>query len=91
MWFTERVDPRIGRITMTGSISEHLLPNGAGSYAQPLGIAKGPDGNVWLSDFFQQVGRVNVEVWDQALGPAPMPPRQAAPPTAPSGAWRQRQ
>ena len=90
MWFTERVDPRIGRITLTGSISEHLLPNGAGSYAQPLGIAKGPDGNVWFTDFMQQVGRVNVRVWDTALGP-PQPAREAAPPpAAPSGTWKQR-
>lgn len=92
MWFTERVDPRIGRITMRGSISEHLLPNGAGSYAQPLGIAKGPDGNVWFTDFSQQVGRVNIQVWDAALGPPPMPPREAAPPPAASlsPSWRQR-
>lgn len=87
-----RLDRLRSRVTMMGSISEHLLPNGAGSFAQPLGMAKGPDGNVWFTDFMQQVGRVNVRVWDQALGPAPMPQRQAAPPgTGSSPTWHQRQ
>ncbi len=57
MWFTEQnaSPPKIGRITTpangtAGTYTEYTIPNqGSGLY--PTDIAKGPDGNVWFSEF----------------------------------------
>jgi streptogramin lyase len=38
-----------GRITRAGVVTEFQVPTPG---AEPLGIAKGPDGNVWLTEFY---------------------------------------
>lgn len=47
LWFSERNNNAIGRITTGGVVTE--FPIGAPS-ATPLGIVAGPDGNIWFSD-----------------------------------------
>ena len=46
LWFTEYGAGKIGRITLSGVITEFNAPSGAG----PTTIAAGPDGNVWYLD-----------------------------------------
>jgi streptogramin lyase len=42
-----------------GFLTEFAVPAGAGS--QPSGIAAGPDGNIWFTEFFSNnIGRVNI-------------------------------
>jgi streptogramin lyase len=54
LWFTERVEGRIGRITPSGVISEFPVPGG-----DPWDIAPGPDGNVWFTELAAcEVGRI---------------------------------
>jgi streptogramin lyase len=46
LWFVELGGRKVGRITITGVITEFPIPN-----AQALlGIASGPDGNLWFAD-----------------------------------------
>ena len=47
LWFAERNNNAIGRMTTAGVITE--FPIGAPS-ATPLGIVAGPDGNLWFAD-----------------------------------------
>jgi streptogramin lyase len=58
LWFTEHLDSRIGRITLTGEITEFPLPRQGG----PIGITTGPDGNIWFTDpgFVDSVGRITL-------------------------------
>jgi streptogramin lyase len=65
LWFTDLntgdipIDRRydhIGRITIAGVITEFALP-AIGSY--PMGIAAGPDGNVWFTEWVgNKIGRI---------------------------------
>jgi virginiamycin B lyase len=48
LWFTEADSNALGRITTTGKYHEY--PTGF-EYLQPSGIAAGPDGALWFSDF----------------------------------------
>lgn len=66
MWFTESEQygsdriraSSIGRITMSGKISEHSKFN---EKSEPTGIAKGPDGNMWFVETAtDHLGRVNL-------------------------------
>ncbi|HZS56748.1 MAG TPA: putative Ig domain-containing protein, partial [Bryobacteraceae bacterium] len=47
MWFAESQGNKIGRISLSGTITEYAIPT-ADSY--PLGIAAGPDGALWFSE-----------------------------------------
>jgi len=60
LWFSEASAPvgppppevppsKIGRITPAGIITQFSLPN---PWAYPLGITKGPDGNLWTVEFY---------------------------------------
>jgi streptogramin lyase len=47
VWFTEQgLNPKIGRITPTGTIDEFSLPQ---LNAMPVEIVAGPDGNLWFT------------------------------------------
>ena len=56
LWFTEFVGDRIGRITITGEITEFPLPDGSA----PEGIAAGPDGVLWFTEGdANRIGRIS--------------------------------
>jgi streptogramin lyase len=55
IWFTEGAASRIGRITLSGEVSEFPLPPGR----KPSGIAAGPDGNLWFTAWaVNRIGRI---------------------------------
>jgi streptogramin lyase len=63
LWFTDWgcVPPlsgacAIGRITPTGAITEFSAGLQAGNKSFPLGIAAGPDGNLWFTDIGCAIG-----------------------------------
>jgi virginiamycin B lyase len=59
LWLGELVltGDRIGRLTTDGSFSEFSIPRGGGP--EPLGIATGPDGDLWFTEFAAfRVGQV---------------------------------
>jgi streptogramin lyase len=75
MWFVElagqmdgrKVDGnRVGRITMTGVVTEFPIPSQSGS---PINIAVGPDRNVW----FTKGGMVGRVTMDGVVTEVPMP------------------
>ncbi len=47
LWFTENEGNNIGRISVSGAITEYPIPTSA---SQPQGIAAGPDGALWFSE-----------------------------------------
>jgi virginiamycin B lyase len=48
---------KIGRITTASVITEFAIPTAGSS---PVGIAAGPDGNVWFAELYDNnVGRIN--------------------------------
>jgi len=56
LWFTEKSNNKIGRITTDGKITEYSITT-AGS--QPVGIALGGDGALWFSEFNgNNIGRI---------------------------------
>lgn len=48
LWFTETREKRIGRITLSGQITEFLADGSGGEFF--YGITAGPDGNLWVAD-----------------------------------------
>lgn len=54
LWFAENLRGRIGRITLTGQISEFQLP----PPVAPRGLASGPDGAIWWASDGGQIGNV---------------------------------
>ena len=56
MWFTEKGKSKIGRITMSGTVTEYPIPTAA---SNPRGITGGPDGNVWFTEESgSKIGRI---------------------------------
>jgi len=54
MWFTEEAG-RIGRISLSGVVTEFVAPTGA----DPFRITAGADGNLWFTELFGgRVGRI---------------------------------
>ena len=47
LWFTERNANEIGRITITGEVSQFPIPSAA---SNPWAIALGPDGRLWFTE-----------------------------------------
>ncbi len=45
LWFTD--NDNIGKVTTSGTITEYPLPK----ESEPVGIAVGPDGNLWFTDY----------------------------------------
>jgi streptogramin lyase len=55
LWFTEGAG-RIGRITVSGSITEFPIPS---AHGDPLSITPGPDGNLWFTEYVAaRIGRI---------------------------------
>jgi virginiamycin B lyase len=57
MWFTDPIGARIGRITLSGKVTEFEIPS-AGSF--PMLITSGPDGALWFTEvgsLFEEGGR----------------------------------
>jgi hypothetical protein len=48
VWFTEISANKVGRITMSGVVTEYLPP----SAGTPAGITTGPDGNMWVVELY---------------------------------------
>jgi virginiamycin B lyase len=56
LWFTEGATHKIGRMTMSGSITEFPLPTSKG---EPWKIISGPDGALWFSEENESsIGRI---------------------------------
>jgi len=55
LWFTESGTGKIGRITVTGSITEFPIPTADSS---PIGITAGPDGRMWFTEASQGAGKI---------------------------------
>jgi len=56
LWFVEQNTDKIGRITLTGNITEYAIPT---SNAHPFFIAAGPDLNLWFTEnFSSQIGAI---------------------------------
>lgn len=72
LWFTENATSRIGRMTVTGVLTEYDLSPGAG----PLGITVGRDGAIWFAESSAlKIGR---------LSGGPLPPPQPVPALSPA-------
>lgn len=56
LWFTETGARKIGRITVTGQITEFTIP----ALAQPGRITAGADGNLWFAEAAGFIGRMTV-------------------------------
>ena len=72
------------RAAVSGAITEYSVPNDS-SPGRPLGVAPGPDGNVWFVTGLGQLGRVT-PTGAMALFTIPTPPActtNCPPPTAP--------
>ena len=53
-WFAERLNPRIGRITRTGVISEFNVSGVTND------VVAGPDGNLWFTEYnANKIGRID--------------------------------
>lgn len=55
LWFTQKGNNQIGRITPTGKISSFTLPDHA---VHPYGLVAGSDGALWFIGLGSQVGRI---------------------------------
>jgi virginiamycin B lyase len=53
LWFTEHYSGLIGRIGLTGRITEYAPPT---ANSGPWGITRGPDGALWFTE--EYVGRI---------------------------------
>lgn len=74
VWFTERSAGKIGRISVSGLISEFALSN---SGAQPYVITAGPDGALWFTEIMSnKIGRITT---DGAITEFPLPTAAASP------------
>jgi len=62
MWFTEPYYGLIGKVTMTGVVSEYKIPHaikGSKTQYQVAGIVAGPDGNLWFTEpMHSRIGEV---------------------------------
>jgi streptogramin lyase len=53
LWFTENNANKIGRITISGAVTEFPIPSAASG---PQGIAVAPDGSIWVAE--QNAGKI---------------------------------
>jgi virginiamycin B lyase len=54
LWFTEQAGSKIGRITVSGVVTEYAVA----LHSSPTFIAAGPDGAMWFSQTVGQIGRI---------------------------------
>ncbi|MDB5066023.1 MAG: hypothetical protein JWM18_2457 [Chloroflexi bacterium] len=57
LWFADKRNGKIGRVTTSGSVTTYSLPTGT---EQPLFIADGPDGQLWFTQGAHSLGRISV-------------------------------
>jgi len=55
VWFTELLNPRIGKITQSGVITEYAIPSGTSG----IDIAAGASGTLWFSEQNGSIGKIN--------------------------------
>ena len=55
LWFTDRNDNKIGRITTSGTITEYAIPT---PDSQPDWITAGLDGALWFTEDVGKIGRI---------------------------------
>jgi virginiamycin B lyase len=68
MWFADRGNDAIGRITMSGQITEYPLPPtphrslvlGDAFPTEPRSLAFGPEGQLWFTEYADELGSVNL-------------------------------
>lgn len=61
MWFAEVMANKIGRITMSGQITEYKIPTATPPYCAGAigGLAVGPDGDIWFTERFnEKIGKI---------------------------------
>lgn len=59
LWFTSDQQPRIGKMTTNGVVTEYTAGISAGPGDYVNGITVGPDGNLWFTDYDSNiVGRI---------------------------------
>lgn len=56
LWFIEGFARRVGRITPSGALTEFPIPGNA----SPSALVVGPDGAIWVSDFYGAIWRVSL-------------------------------
>ncbi|WP_168221560.1 Vgb family protein [Aquisphaera giovannonii] len=64
LWFTDEAAGAIGKITTTGVVTQTLISSSESSTIDPRGIALGPDGNLWFTEY----GASKIGVLDPATG-----------------------
>jgi virginiamycin B lyase len=75
VWFTEECGNRIARLTLSGQITEYLVPT---HDSHPLGITAGPDGALWFVEkAAAKIGRITTsgEITEFPLTPGTLPQR----------------
>ena len=56
IWFTEKNSGKIGRITLSGGVTEFSIPTASSG---PNSITRGPDGNLWFTENnADKIGRI---------------------------------
>jgi virginiamycin B lyase len=55
LWFTENTANKIGRITISGAVTEFPIPT---VNSGPFGITAGGDGNLWFIEKANKIGRI---------------------------------
>jgi virginiamycin B lyase len=59
LWFTERGENKIERITTSGAITEFPVPTASSA---PFGIASGRGDKVWFTEFSaSKIGRISTD------------------------------
>jgi len=80
IWFAEFTTNKIGRITLSGTVTEFTVPTAG---ASPLGITTGPDGALWFSEeITNKIGRLTTA---GAFTEFPIPTAGSAPAGITSG------
>lgn len=91
LWFTERLVGRIGRVTISASLTgtpfgtdRYLLQSSnlteysvPSANSQPTGIANGPDGSLWFTE--QSVGKIGRITTTGAITEFPLPSPSSGP------------
>src|SRR5262249_54056797 len=55
IWFTKTTSDGVGRITLSGALSEFHLQQ----FNRPRALISGPDGNLWITANDEQMGRLS--------------------------------
>ncbi len=62
LWFTERYADQIGRITITGHVTEFPIPNETGAQLEPVYITRGPGSALWFTELYAgMIGKITTK------------------------------